>query len=335
MIRRLLPASLALLVAACGASGAPSAASPTSAGGGGASGVPAGATLPPGAIPTTDVPATIDSCTLLSDDDIKLATGEGVTERKPSTLTQVFSSVCDVTLDGGGSLTVSILPTTGKQLWDASFKPFIGTDVLEVEVPGLGDGAGGSTSGDDVMVLKGDVLFDILFIEFGRQEKGPVTRHLAEIVLNKLPCLASGCVGVTPPPAAQGGGSGIEACALLTDDEIKAATKFAPTGHESGQPTDCTWSLDTGSGSMSFHNIALDIKLSGGRQQFGFLSEGLPAITGLGDGAFRLGGNTDGAIEVLTGDRMVTLKYSLPVDTVDPDPLVLPLLKTALSRLPA
>ena len=85
MIRRLLPASLALFLAACGASGAPASAGPVSGGGGGGgSALPAGVTLPPGAVPTTSVPATIDSCTLLSDDEIKLATGEGVSERKPN-----------------------------------------------------------------------------------------------------------------------------------------------------------------------------------------------------------------------------------------------------------
>ena len=348
MIRRLLFATLALVLAACGASGGPAAAGPATGGpssgagaganGGSATGgvsptLPGGATLPPGAVPTTDVPATIDSCTVLSDEDIKLATNEGVTERKPSTLTQIFSSVCDITLDGGGSLTVSILPSTGKQLWDVSFGPFVGTDVLEVEVPGLGDAAGGSKSGDDVMVLKGDVLFDILFIEFGRQDKGPVTRHLAEIVLDKLPCLATGCAGATAPPASTGG-STVDACALLTDQEIKAATHFATTGHEAGQATDCRWTLDTGSDLPGLHSIRLAIQLTGGREQWDFLSQGLPQVPALGDGAFKLGGNTDGSIKALAGDRVISLDYSLPVQTADPDPLIIPLLKSALSRLP-
>ncbi len=174
MIRRLLPASLTLIVAACGASGTPASAGPISGAGGTTAGSPApGVTLPPGAIPTTSVPATVDSCTLLSDEEIKAATDEGVSDRKPSTLTQVFSSVCDVALDGGGALTVSILPSTGKQLWDVSFGPFIGTsDLLEEAVPGLGDAAGRSANGDEVMVLAGDVLFDIFFIEFGARTRG-------------------------------------------------------------------------------------------------------------------------------------------------------------------
>ena len=228
---------------------------------------------------------------------------------------------------------MSILPSTGKQLWDVSFGPFVGTDVLEVEVPGLGDAAGGSKSGDDVMVLKGDVLFGILFIEFGRQDKGPVTRHLAEIVLDKLPCLATGCAGATAPPASTGG-STVDACALLTDQEIKAATHFATTGHEAGQATDCRWTLDTGSDLPGLHSIRLAIQLTGGREQWDFLSQGLPQVPALGDGAFKLGGNTDGSIKALAGDRVISLDYSLPVQTADPDPLIIPLLKSALSRLP-
>ena len=335
MIRRLLPASLALFLAACGASGAPASAGPVSGGGGGGgSGLPAGVTLPPGAVPTTSVPAAIDSCTLLSDDEIKLATGEGVSERKPSTLTQVFSSVCDVTLDGGGSLTVSILPSGGRDMWHVSFEPTIGSELLAEAVPDLGDAAGRSASGDDVMVLKDDVLLDVFFIEFGRQEKLPIVRYLAEIVLNKLPCLANGCVGVTPPPAPSLGPS-VVACTLLTEQEIKDATHFATTGREAGQPTDCRWTLDTGSTFPGLHSIGLSVQLSGGRQQFTFLSEGLPQVEGLGDGAFKMGGNTGGSFEVLTGDRLITLNYSLPDDTIDPDPLVIPLLESALSRLPA
>jgi len=336
MIRRLLPASLALLLAACGASGAPSAAGPTSGGGGGggggASGLPAGVTLPPGAIPTTDVPATIDSCTLLSDEDIKAATSEGVTERKPSTLTQVFSSVCDVTLDGGGSLTVSILPSTGKQLWDDSFSPASGVNYVDESIPGLGDAAG-RVGQDEIMVLLGDVLYDVQFIEFGRQDKLPVVRYLADIIAAKLPCLASGCAGMTLPPPPSGA-TATDMCTLLTDAEIKDATHYATTGHESATQTDCRWTLDTDSRFPGFHAIVLSMITSGGRQRFDIMADGMEHLPGVGDDAIKSGGNTSGSVLTVVGDRLVVLDYSLPDDTVDPFALVVPLLKDALARLP-
>jgi hypothetical protein len=34
----------------------------------------------------------------------------------------------------------------------------------------------------------------------------------------------------------------------------------------------------------------------------------------------------------VAGDFLVTLRYALPVDTADPDPLVLPLVRLILSR---
>ncbi len=98
-------------------------------------------------------------------------------------------------------------------------------------------------------------------------------QYLAEIVLNKLPCLASGCAGVTPPPPPSGGTT-VEACALLTDDEIKTATHFTTTGHEAGQPTDCRWTLDTDTKFPGLHAIVLSILTSGGRQRFDFMARG-------------------------------------------------------------
>ena len=146
--------------------------------------------------------ASIDSCALLSDAEIEAATGQRVTERTPSTLTQVFSSVCDIELDGGGFLTVSVLPTGGRAMYETSFEPFIGDSEnppLDEAVEGLGDKAG-IQGDDDIMVLKDDVLFDIFYIAFGQQGKAATIRYLAERVLAKLPCLASGCPDLPLPP---------------------------------------------------------------------------------------------------------------------------------------
>jgi hypothetical protein len=171
-----------------------------------ASSGPTGNTSLPPAGGSTDASAGIDACALLTDDEVEAGTGEAVDSREHSTLTRVFPSVCDIGLEGGsvfggaGSLTVEVMTTGGKQMYETSFEPFIGqNDFLLVEaVPGLGDKAG--RSDDEIMVLKGDVLFDVFYVEYGRKDKLEVVRYLAEIILGKLACIASGCPGMTVPP---------------------------------------------------------------------------------------------------------------------------------------
>ncbi len=53
-------------------------------------------------------------------------------------------------------------------------------------------------------------------------------------------------------------------------------------------------------------------------------------VPGLGDDAIKSGGNTNGSVQAVVGDRLVMLDYALPDDTVDPYALVVPLMKTAL-----
>lgn len=176
-------ACLAVAVAACG-------------------GTPAARPAPPSAGGSSG-PTAIDSCTLLSDAEIEAATGQRVVERTASTLTQVFPSVCDIELDGGGSLTISILASGGRSLYETSFEPFIGDGTfapLDEAVPGVGDKAARSGSGH-LMVLAGDVLFDVLYIEHMRPDRQAVAQYLAEIILAKLGCLAAGCPGMTLPPS--------------------------------------------------------------------------------------------------------------------------------------
>jgi hypothetical protein len=208
MIRVLVYAVTAIALVACGGGGGP-AATPAGAGRSGAppSVIRVGSTGNPGnpggpggaGGPTT----TIDSCTILTDQEIEAATGQKVVERRPSTLTQVFSSVCDIELDGTGSLTVSVLPTGGRSMYETSFEPYIGqgdTPPLDQAVTGLGDKAG--ISGDDsLMVLKDDVLFDVFYLQFGRGDKTPIVRYLAERILARLPCIAAGCPDLPVPPA--------------------------------------------------------------------------------------------------------------------------------------
>lgn len=183
---------LSLILAACGGAAPPAASSGSGDGVGG----------PIGGLPTQpgQVASAIDSCALLSDEEIEAATQEGVSERRVSTLTQVFPSVCDIVLDGGGSLTVGVRSPGGRNMYETSFEPFIGvTEALDETVTGLGDKA--ARSGEsEIMVLAGDVLFDIHFIG-ARPDKLPAVTYLAERILARLPCLATGCPAMTVPPA--------------------------------------------------------------------------------------------------------------------------------------
>lgn len=287
--------------------------------------------------PGTGSPAAaIDSCTLLSDDEIEGATGKGVSQRTPSTLTQVFSSVCDVDLDGGGSLTVSVLSSGGRQMYENSFEPFIGEgEVLDEAVAGLGDKA--ARAGDDnLMVLRDDVLFDIFYIDFARRDKWDAVFYLSEVALAKLPCLADGCPGFSPPPPPSRAPEA-DVCALLTDAEIEQATGYRPLGKESATAIDpsCTWRLDT---DLDLDFIEISVIASGGREPFDFVANQMfedppEHIPGLGDDAVKTATIPGGAVYAIVGDTLVTLRFSLPLSVADPYSLVVPLLEAALPRL--
>jgi hypothetical protein len=183
---------LALALAACSPGAGPAPPAP-----GTGTGTPVSVTSRPG-----QPVGSIDACTLLTDGEIEAATGEGVSERRQSTLTQVFPSVCDIVLDGGGSLTVGILAPGGRSMYERSFEPFIGggsMPALDEAVSGLGDKAARSGQ-TELMVLHDDVLFDLQF--FGaRPDKLPAIRYLAERILARLTCIATGCPPMTVPPA--------------------------------------------------------------------------------------------------------------------------------------
>ena len=327
----LLSGSLALVITACGSS-TPSAGAPV----GGGAGAGAGAGASHAAATGAAVPAAIDSCAVLSDEEIEAGTREKVTSRKASTLTQVFSSVCDIELDGGGKLTVGVLTPGGREMYTRSFEPFIGQDdVLDEAVAGLGDKA--ARAGDDeLMVLVDDVLFEIVFIEFGREGKLPAVRYLADTVVAKLPCLASGCPGMSllPPPSAA---AELDVCALLTADEVQDATGFAVAGTERIESQSCAWKLDTGT-YAGLHSVRLRLMASGGRKQFDFLANQMfevppEHVPGLGDDAVKLATVPDGSIHAVVGDRLLTLDFSMPLDVRDPYTPLVPLVRTALSRL--
>jgi hypothetical protein len=132
----------------------------------------------------------------------------------------------------------------------------------------------------------------------------------------------------------------IDVCGLLTHDEIKQATghgvksQEADTGGGLSRAPGCTWVLDTGSDMdlAGIHSISIDVTRPGGRSKFDFLA-GLPTVSGIGDGAKEMGGNIGGDVWAVKGDALVHLSYALPADVTDADPLVLPLVKLALSKV--
>ena len=331
---RLLVAALTLLVLGCGGGG-PSPVATLTPGTGAATPTPAGgsaATVAPG--------FTIDACTLLSDTEIAAATGYQVADRQLSALRpDVFPSICDIELDSGGALTVSARSTGGRGLYETSFEPFIGDadGYLEVAVTGLGDKAG--QSGDDtLMVLAGDVLFEVFYIEFGRNDTATVVRYLAEIILAKLPCIAAGCPGFTapPPPSAS---IGANACMLLTPREIESALAVKvleiDPAEIPGQDPTCVWTLDTEPFPGSDY-VQLTVKSVGGREQFDFLAGAydppLEHLTGIADDAIKTATIPGGAVYAVVGDRLITLQFTVPLAIEDPYALVVPLLELAVPR---
>jgi hypothetical protein len=317
-----LSASLVIAIAACGGSTPP----PSSTAGAGA------------ASRAGDAPTSIDSCAILSDEELKAATGQGVIERSPSTLTQVFSSVCDIDLDNAGKLTVSVLASGGRGMYERSFEPLIGQgDVLDEAVSGLGDKAA-RAGNNELMVLVDDVLFDILYIGFGREDKLAAVRYLADAVVAKLPCIAAGCPGMTAaPPPPTDAAQAIDVCALLTEDEIKQATGTPVAKTEQTESLSCTWSLDSGS-FVGNHFVRLRLLPSGGREQFDFLANEMfdtppEHVPGLGDDAIKMASIPDGSIHALVGDRLLSLEFTMPLDMDDPYALLVPLLKAAVGRL--
>jgi len=138
----------------------------------------------------------------------------------------------------------------------------------------------------------------------------------------------------------QSAAQAVDVCGLLTDDEIKQATghpvksQEADTAGGLSRAPSCTWVLDTGSDLdvAGIHSISIDVTRPGGREKFDFLS-GLPTVSGIGDGAKQMGGNIGGDVWAVKGDALVHLSYALPADVTDADPIVLPLVTLALSKV--
>ena len=283
--------------------------------------------------------AGIDACTLLSDEEVRAGTGHDVADQTQSRLTRVFPSVCDIDLVAGGSLTIGIMSTGGRAMYENSFEPFIGqgsSPPLDRAVAGLGDKAG--ISGDhSLMVLEGDVLFDIFYLSPGRPDKEAVLRYLAQVILAKLACLAVGCPGYTPPPPPPTV-TGRDACALLSEEDIERATGLGTLSVGPavglGIDTGCRWALDSG----PLEYIQLTVQETGGRERFDYIANEMyetppEHVPDLGDDAIKTGTVPGGSVYAVVGDHLITLQFSLPFSVDDPYALVLPLVEAALSRL--
>ena len=124
-----------------------------------------------------------------------------------------------------------------------------------------------------------------------------------------------------------------DACALLTDEEFQQATGYAVHDKKSfpGEAPGCDWGL--AGDPPGVHRLSVIIRYKDGRQRFDFVTQSFPSIPNLGDAAAKNGGNINGTVWAVKGDTLVTLNYALPVTTVDPDTVTVPLVRVILSRL--
>ena len=134
-----------------------------------------------------------------------------------------------------------------------------------------------------------------------------------------VPCATSGTAstgtggaGTTQRP---GGGGSVDACTLLTADDIKAVTGYAvskavPTAANIVFPSGCEWELVASE--IVPPSIVLSIMTSGGRSYYATYfkpyngEEGRTPIAGLGDEAVDDG---FGAVMVVKGDNLFNLQY--------------------------
>ena len=169
-------ASLALLttfaLAACGGTGAA-----TTGPGGPAATTAGGATQPAGGGTTPTQAAggnggaAVDACKLLTDEEIKSATGFSPKSSAAAPDMGTFPAGCEWELDNEGaaswSITLGVMPTGGRSFYDGYVAPPVG----EGEV-------------GDVTVVKGDTTFSVLYIEFPTRDE--VAVELAKAVAAKL-----------------------------------------------------------------------------------------------------------------------------------------------------
>ena len=179
-------ALLAAVVAGC--SGGPTAT--TGAGGPAATGGTApttaagGATVAPAATAPTGGGTAVDACTLLTDAEIKSATGFAPIRKGAEPQMGVFEAGCEWELDNAGdaawSITIGVKTSGGRAFYDKYIAPPASEGTA---VDGVGDDALQSDIGE-VTAVKGDTVFSVLYIEFPTRDE--VAIPLARAVAAKL-----------------------------------------------------------------------------------------------------------------------------------------------------
>jgi len=180
---------LALALAACGgsaATGGPGAGNP-SVGAAGTPGAVAVGTSGGVASQTHGAPGgpASDPCSLLTDEEIKTATGFSPISATAGPTMGVFDVGCEWELDneGGGvpwSIVVGVRAEGGREFYDDYFAPPVGEGEVLV---GVGDDALQTDLGD-VNAVRNDVMFSVSYIEFPSRNDVPVA--LAKAIASKL-----------------------------------------------------------------------------------------------------------------------------------------------------
>lgn len=140
---------------------------------------------------------------------------------------------------------------------------------------------------------------------------------------------------VAAPGGDASGSSAIDVCAMLTDEQVEAATGVAVTNKEPGGGQGfatgaCGWELDSGTSIPGIADFTVSVKSPGGRAQFEVLAGQMQPVPDVGDEAFQQGDS----IWSITGDSLVIVDYALLAsDVADPFQAVLPLVEIILSQL--
>jgi len=176
---------VACLVTACGGTGAPTTAPGAPAATSAAvTAAPGGATPAPAASAPTTGGMAIDACSLLTDAEIKSATGFSPIRKTAGPQMGVFNAGCEWELDNDGaapwSITIGLNASGGRSFYDKYIAPPVGEGEV---IDGVGDDALQSDIGE-VTAVKGDTIFSVLYIEFPTRDE--VAVPLAKAIAAKL-----------------------------------------------------------------------------------------------------------------------------------------------------
>lgn len=140
-----------------------------------------------------------------------------------------------------------------------------------------------------------------------------------------------------------GSGTAVDACVLLTDDDVSAVTGYAVNRHEAGTvlgvyPNGCQWFFSA-STSLGVQSLVLGVLSPGGKAlydtSFGPFAEefGYDRVDGLGDAALR---QAPGALMTLQGDTLVDVLWisGATGDAAGLDEVARELVERALARAP-